>query len=240
MKKNVLFLAILSIISFWFTVALTDITDDDLQSIIDEVNQEIEKEITIIDLNEEKEIENKEWVCGIEEPCDDETNIWNELETAITKLHGYWVTKFETPITFMSDKAIRRDEVLKMFFVFAKETKNLPDLDESRACSFSDLSTAHSDIVPMIAVACQHWLFKWSKGKFMPTDSITNAQAVIVLIRMIDWYKDEANVSHYAENYISTAENKWLLKDLWISDKSQRDQKATRATVAKLLYRADK
>lgn len=41
----------------------------------------------------------------------------------------------------------------------------------------------------------------------MPTDSITNAQAVIVLIRMIDGEKEEPTDDHYASNYMYAAEN---------------------------------
>jgi hypothetical protein len=41
----------------------------------------------------------------------------------------------------------------------------------------------------------------------MPTDSITNAQAIIVLIRMIDGDKEEPVGDHYATNYMATAES---------------------------------
>ena len=48
----------------------------------------------------------------------------------------------------------------------------------------------------------------------MPTENITNAQAVIVLIRMIDGLKDEPTDKHYATNYMAAAEKLELIDDL--------------------------
>lgn len=234
MKQHIFTFLFTLLVLGWIGFAMTNITDEDLNAIVDEVNKEIEKEITLVDIDTTKWTTQDD-ACTISEPCDSEDELWQ----AITTLHGYEVTKYDTADAFMPTRDIRRDEVLKMYYVFAQETDQLPSKDENRDCTFNDLSNAHSDIVPMISQACHHGLFKWSKGKFMPTDSITNAQAVIVLIRMIDGYKDETNVDHYAQNYMQTAESMNLLTDLNISSKTQRDKPASRATVAKLLYRAD-
>jgi len=39
----------------------------------------------------------------------------------------------------------------------------------------------------------------------MPTDSITNAQAVIVIVRLLDGKKEESSDTHYATAYVDAA-----------------------------------
>ncbi len=230
MKRLFFFLSLFSLI--WFSFAISNITDDDLEWILAEVNAEIEKEIMII---APIEVSTPSGSCEVDvkEECED------EIDLAVKKLNEMWATKFSNSKDFMTDKNVRRDEAAKMFLKFSEWAKILPTKKTDLSCSFSDLDMAWSDIVPMIWQVCQYGLFKWSKGKFMPLDNITNWQAVIVLIRLVDGKKEEIDwVGHYAENYMKKADELWLLKDLWIKDVSTWDKPATRWLVAKILYRS--
>ncbi len=233
MKKLSLLLSFCILV--WFSFAVTNITDEDLEWILTEVNGEIEKEIKIISISEETQSVKDDNTCGIDtkEKCED------EIDLAVKKLNEIWATIFSTSKDFMVSKNIRRDEAAKMFLKFAKWAKLEVSKKSWVSCSFSDLGKAWKDIVPMIWEVCEYGWFKWSKWKFMPLDNITNWQAVIVLVRLIDGKKEEEEwVSHYAENYMKKAEELWLLKDLWIKDISMRDKPAKRWLVAKLLYRS--
>jgi hypothetical protein len=140
----------------------------------------------------------------------------------------------------MPTKAIRRDEAAKMFVKFYEELLEEWELvdEATNSCEFFDLSTARPDLPDLIKSSCEYWLFKWYKWKFMPTDKITNWQAVVVLIRLLDWMQDEDSTDHYAQNYMQLAEERDLLDWLNIELEKYRDLPATRKSIAKLLYRA--
>lgn len=162
-----------------------------------------------------------------------------ELNQAIELLHSYGVTKFNNSDNFMPEQAIRRDEAAKMFVKFYEELLEEWEIQESiNSCDFSDLSIARPDLPDLIQSSCEYWLFKWYQWKFMPTDNITNWQAVVVLIRLLDWMQDEESVDHYAQNYMELAEERELLDGLNINLEKYRDLPATRKSIAKLLYRA--
>lgn len=164
----------------------------------------------------------------------------DELVEAIKLLHKHKVTKFDNQKDFMPTKAIRRDEAAKMFVKFYEELLEEWELvdEATNSCEFFDLSTARPDLPDLIKSSCEYWLFKWYKWKFMPTDKITNWQAVVVLIRLLDWMQDEDSTDHYAQNYMQLAEERDLLDWLNIELEKYRDLPATRKSIAKLLYRA--
>ncbi len=171
---------------------------------------------------------------------DMESNETNELAQAITLLHADQITKYDSVDTFMPYNPIRRDEAAKMYVNFEKNTLGINDVvDDHKSCYFTDTHLWHSDLVDLIRESCLRGLFKGYVWSFMPTSSITNAQAVIVLIRMIKWEQVEPVDDHYATNYMTVAQDMGLLDGLAISARSYWDAPATRATIAKLLYRAD-
>ncbi len=221
MKLRKIFFVISLICFVWFTYAITNISQEDLDSIINEVNQEIQNEITI-------SYPEDSWMFDI--------SSWNELELAIQTLYKFKSTKFNNLKDFMPDKNIRRDEAAKMYLQFASWASILPN-KQNNECKFWDLKNAWPDIIPMIWEVCKYWLFKWYNWKFMPTENITKWQAVVVLIRLIVWPQSEQWVKHYAQNYILKAQELGLLDWLWLDDSKTWDQPATRGFVAKLLYR---
>jgi hypothetical protein len=211
MKK--LFLILLCIAGTWsFSFATNTVDTALVDELLDMIDQELD---------------------DIEQAADE------ELSNAVSLLHEYEITSFDTVETFMPDQSIRRDEAAKMYVNFAKNVQWASTTVETNPlCIFTDLHLWHSDLPDLMIESCNRNLFKGYLGAFMPTDSITNAQAVIVLVRMVDGEKIEPTNDHYATNYMSTAEDLGLLAGLPISSQSSWDLPATRATVAKLLYRA--
>lgn len=174
------------------------LSDEELNQIISEVEQEAARIEGEVVTETSGTIEATD--CSVTAPCPE------ELATAVTYLYDAGITKFNTPETFMSDKQIRRDEAAKMYVLLAKK-RMMNMSDAAPACSFADLSKAHADLLDVIKQSCQYGFFKGSKGNFMPIDSITNAQATVVLIRMLEGLQDETK-GHYATQYMQIAQEK--------------------------------
>ena len=116
----------------------------------------------------------------------------SEIEQAINWMYDKWLTVFNEPISFHAYNWLRRDEAAKFFVKYAKEVMGMiPDYSK-QWCSFKDLDQAWSDLKDIIVESCQLWLFQWNKWKFMPTQQLTNAQAITVFMRLREWYKDES------------------------------------------------
>ena len=77
-------------------------------------------------------------------------------------------------------------------------------------------------------------LFKGSAGKFMPTDPMTKAASLTVLVRAMVGAQDE-NVQPWWKNYFEKARELGLTKE---TDPMALDRSITRYEIALLLYRA--
>lgn len=161
--------------------------------------------------------------------------VLTDTQTAIDYLYTQGLTRFSTANTFMADKNLRRDEAAAFFSRLARDVLWItPDTSLRECYNFTDLSLGYKDLQGEMIAWCQLGLFKGSDGKFMPTASFTNAQALTVLIRLIDGIKEE-NGSHWAENYLNTAKALWLTNWLSADNKSNLDKPITRGDVAKLI-----
>lgn len=111
------------------------------------------------------------------------------------------------------------------------------DLSETASdtqCAFSDLENADSSLTEYILTSCKLGLFKWAKWFFFPTESITKAQAITVLIRALQWPQDETT-NPRRKNYHQQARALSLTKE---QDVFALDQDVTRYEMALILYRA--
>jgi hypothetical protein len=160
-----------------------------------------------------------------------------QLSEAITRMNQNWLTKFTNATDFMATKGLRRDEATKFFVQYAKETLWLNPDTSKTTCNFTDLSKARPDLKDLIKESCQLGLFQWNNGKFMPTQSLTNAQAITVLIRMIDGKKDE-NQWHFAQLYFEKAQDLWIMNWLLLNSTANFDKLTTRGDVGILIYNA--
>lgn len=163
-------------------------------------------------------------------------SIWlNELRDAIEWMYSKWLTIYNTPDSFMYKNGLRRDEATKFFVKYSKEI--LWKMPDSRiSCEFTDLDKAWPDLKELIVESCQLWLFQWYQWKFMPEQQLTNAQALAVFIRIIDWWKDET-WWHFADNYLSKAQELWIVEWLTLNDRLLFDKATTRWVVATMIYR---
>ena len=163
----------------------------------------------------------------------------SQLDEAISRMNQNGLTKFTNATDFMATKWLRRDEASKFFVQYAKEVMGLMPDTSKTTCNFTDLGQARPDLKDLIKESCQLWLFQWSNGKFMPTQSLTNAQAITVLIRMIDWKKDETQ-GHFAKLYFEKAQELWIMEWLTLNSTSNFDKLTTRGDVWQLIYGASK
>lgn len=154
------------------------------------------------------------------------------LEDAIQRGYDQWLTRYYTTSSFRPYDTLRRDEAAKFFVEFA-ETQNFRNTSTStlQSCSFSDQKRVIEDLKPYVQDACRYNIIRGANGKYMPDQTLTNAQAVTILIRILDWLQSE-NGNHRADNYYSRAKSLWLD----ISKFSIKDNPTTRWNVMTLMY----
>ncbi len=181
---------------------------------------------------------NKEWKKRLEEWKKQQESL-PELNQAINWMYEKWLTIFNDPVSFMASNWLRRDEASKFFVKYAKEVMWMTPDYSKQWCSFKDLDKARPDLKDVIVEACQLWLFQWYKWNFMPTQQLTNAQALTVFMRLREWYKDES-WNHFANNYYESAHAQGLLFDTPLDNKANFDINTTRWDVAKMLFRGRK
>lgn len=161
----------------------------------------------------------------------------SDLDQAVSWMNSNWLTKFTNTQDFMATNNLRRDEASKFFVQYAVNILSITTSKSDVNCiGFLDLYKARPDLTEMIRESCNLWMFKWYDLKFMPTDKLTNWQAITVLIRLIDWPKDETQW-HFAQKYYEKASELGILDGLNISNNTF-DKLITRGTIAKLLYKA--
>lgn len=177
------------------------------------------------------------------------TNTWNdvinisnnlsELETSIQWMYENWLTIYNTPKTFMSDRYLTREQASKFFVQFAIVIlqKNRWYIESYKI--YSDIDNADPTLKDYIIYASNMWLFKWSNWKFMPFNNLTQAQALAVTIRMIDWYLEEPSNLRY-RYYFDRAQAYWLLSNTKIKFNSADETNITRGDMALILYNAYK
>jgi hypothetical protein len=101
---------------------------------------------------------------------------------------------------------------------------------------FNDIDNADPTLIDYIKYSYNLWLFKGTNWKFMPFNSITKAQSLAVIIRMIAWVLDENWAKWYSE-YLRRAENLSLLDNITYSLETLDNENIKRWDVALILYR---
>lgn len=165
----------------------------------------------------------------------DENTRDEELSEAIEWMYENWLTIYNTPETFMINDSLTREQASKFFAQFAETILNQEFTKDIDLSKFSDLEKADPSLTHYIIQANHLWLFQWLNWKFMPRDKLTQAQAITVIIRMIDWKLDESKW-YWFRNYFNNANDYWLLKR-WDFNLSTLDNtNITRWDTALLLY----
>ena len=157
------------------------------------------------------------------------------LDDAITWAYTKKLTIYLNPSDFKPDNNIRRDEAAKFFVNFAKLVGKTSYTVNASQCQFSDLNQAWDDLREIIVESCRLGIFKGSNGKFNPTGNLSNAEAIAVLVRIVDGYQTENGLAHWADNYYKRANELKLLGDVNMNSK---DSSASRGNMITLLYGA--
>ena len=172
--------------------------------------------------------ENISWCSNIL-VYDKSTNEW-----AITMLNKYWITIHKTRNDFKPNNNIRRDEAAKMIVSAIPYIKidNQAKTNKNK-CKFNDIDQAWTDTQRAVRESCKLGLFNWSNNLFRPMDTITNAQLVTVIWRIIYGKLDES-WELYAMPYEQKLKNEGYLTNINITD-NNLESAAKRGTLAKLL-----
>lgn len=126
-------------------------------------------------------------------------------QEVVTWLYKNEITKFEDLTAFWPNNTIRRDEMAafldRAYYSFESDIWRRPSLNEWLFdCEFLDLNIAHSDLIPVIIRICERGIFKWAKWEFMPVQSLTNEQALAVILRQMTQIQD-ASWSDRSQSY---------------------------------------
>lgn len=159
----------------------------------------------------------------------------SQLDQAIYWMYDNWLTKFSNEKDFMANQWLRRDEASKFFSQYAIWTlKQTPDAFSISCDFFEDINKSWPDLKDTVKQSCKLWLFWWYNRKFMPTQQLTKWQSITVLIRMLEWKKNETQW-HFAQNYFKRAVELNILS--WVNiNNSNFDKLTTRWEVAILLF----
>jgi hypothetical protein len=72
---------------------------------------------------------------------------------------------------------------------------------QNTTCNFRDTIDFDVSLVPSIVASCEYGLFRGNNGNFLPKSSITEAQALAVIIRSLYGMQDESGSPWYSEYY---------------------------------------
>ncbi len=68
------------------------------------------------------------------------------------------------------------------------------------SCDFNDIGSEYDGtLVPHITESCKYGFLKWSNGFFMPLNTITEAEAMTLIVRSYEWMQDETCNSMVSE-----------------------------------------
>jgi S-layer homology domain len=145
-----------------------------------------------------------------------------------------WITKFKTIEDFKPYDKVTREQSSKMIGQFATEIfKKIPD--ESKSCMFADIKSADYSLAPHIIQACKLGIMKGgSDGYFLPTQNLSKAQAIAVIIRLFNNGLLDESTTPWYRGYYEKAKELWLTKE---SNIEALDRPLTRYELVLLLYR---
>ena len=158
-----------------------------------------------------------------------------QLKEAIEWMYANWLTQYDTPEKFWSNGYLTREQASKFFVTFYSKILGKKVTDNINSKAFSDLNDTNSDLRYFISQANEMWLFNGFKWNFMPKNKLTQAQAISVAIRMVNWSLEQVKNAWYI-NYYTKAKKYWLLKR-WDFDIVDLDRtNITRWDTALVLY----
>ena len=159
-----------------------------------------------------------------------------EIDKALYWMFHNWLTKYDNLVDYRPDDPLLREEAAKIIWQayiilgYPKDVKNT-------SCTFSDADTFDPSLAPYIADTCAYWIFRWSNGSFLAHKSLSKAEALTVLIRILEWGLSSEDFSPWWTLYFVKAKNIALSNE---SDVNSLDRPVTRREMALLMYRFKK
>lgn len=148
-------------------------------------------------------------------------------------MHTNGLTKYQDAASYRGQDFIVRGEVSKLFSNYAALQK-LSKTKTADACAFKDTSSYDETLQPTILDACMYGLVKGHDGNYYPNNSMTEAEALTVIVRSILGNQDETVTPRWKEYYEI---GKWL-NILDGEELYDLEKKITREKVGTWLYRA--
>ena len=140
----------------------------------------------------------------------------SELQDAIHWMYDNWLTMWNTLPEFLPYDNITREQASKFFVEFAAKVLWKDRWVVYNYDIFSDIKNANPTLKDYIIYANNMWLFKGNRWKFMPFNNLTKAQAIAVLIRLVDWMQDESWTIPYTDvNWDFSQHYWWYTQYLW-------------------------
>jgi hypothetical protein len=158
-----------------------------------------------------------------------------ELQEAISWMFDNGFTIHQTASTFNPFTLMNKEQAAKIIDIFAGlyaggEKQLLP----VSSCSFSDLSETPEDLIPHIVSACRQGLIVGVGSQFRPKDTMSKAQFIVALIRLLEGKQLDERVDPRWKNYFELARS---LEIVGPGDVITFDNAITRYEVAIFLYR---
>ncbi len=162
----------------------------------------------------------------------------SELSDAILWMYNNWLTNYSSVTDFMWNSYLTREQATKFFVKFnnrlwKNDTANIKN-------RFIDIKNATPDLIPYISNVYSMGIMNWKKNRFMPFDNLTQAQAIAVIVRMINWKENENGPQWYNEYYNIVANTWKILDGLWFDYSTLDSTNILRGDMALLIYRASK
>ena len=157
-----------------------------------------------------------------------------ELQEAISWMYENGFTMHQTTATFQPFTLLNREQAAKIINTFAGLYGWAINLLPESSCTFTDLGETPEDLIPHIVNACRQGLIVGAWSKFNPKQSMTKAQFIVALIRLLEWKQLDERVNPRWKNYFELAR---AIEVVTAGDAITFDNSITRYEVAVFLYR---
>lgn len=158
---------------------------------------------------------------------------WTELEKALYRMYQNGLTKYDTLEGYRPDDFLLREEATKIIGQ-AYHVLKLSPISSETNCSFVDSESFDPSLSSFITSTCKAGIFKWSHGKFLPHNTLSKAEALTVLIRILEWKLSSEKFNPRWTLYFAKAKGISLTNE---SDVMNLDRAISRREIALLIYR---
>lgn len=167
------------------------------------------------------------------DPLYAELKEWDELDKALYRMYQNGLTKYNTLSEYRPDDMLLREEAAKIIGQ-AYRILHLSSNMKGKNCNFSDSGSFDPSLAPFIESTCKAGIFKWSQGNFLPQKALSKAEALTVLIRILEWKSSSEAFNPRWTLYFAKAKGIFLTKE---TDVLSLERSLTRREMALLIYR---